>query len=97
MSPYDQDWHDMSDYVVHFTRASDGKTAYENIMSMLFSRTLKATKPFGIARRQAPDISTQCAVCFSEIPLHLISRLAKRRGSYGRVKGGESFKLTNYI
>lgn len=83
MSPYDQDWHDMSDYVVHFTRASDGKTAYENIMSILFSRILKTTRPFGIARRQAPDVSTQCAVCFSEIPLHLISRLAERRGSYG--------------
>lgn len=83
MSPYNQDWHDISDYVVHFTRASDGKTAYENIMSILSTCILSAANPFGIARRRAPDVSTQCAVCFSEIPLHLISRLAERRGSYG--------------
>jgi hypothetical protein len=28
-------WTDMSDYVVHFTRAYDGRSAYDNMISIL--------------------------------------------------------------
>lgn len=83
MYPYHDDWHDMSDYVVHFTKPCNGSNAYENCLSILADRLLEARTPFGIARYRAPLPLTQCSVCFSEVPLHLINRLVERRGSYG--------------
>jgi hypothetical protein len=72
----------MSDYVVHFTREDGGRTAYTNIMGILSAGVIRARNPFGIARPTAPA-GTQHAVCFSEIPMHLVTRLAARRGDYG--------------
>ncbi len=83
MARYPEQWHDMSDYVVHFTKDFNTKTAYENQLKILHSRVLMAMSSFGIARKLAPGAVPQKAVCFSEIPLHLISRLAERRGLYG--------------
>lgn len=83
MQPYNPEWHDMSDYLVHFTRAANGRTAYENVLSILGDQTLHAVNPFGIARHRAPNVDTQRTVCFSEVPLHLLGRLAARRGEYG--------------
>jgi hypothetical protein len=82
MQPYNPEWQDMSDYVVHFTKATPNNTAYDNIMSILWNRVLYAN-PFGIARRSAPNIDTQACVCFSEAPLHLLERIAQKRGGYG--------------
>ncbi len=75
-------WHDMSEYVVHFTRDYNGHSAYDNMMSILGTGILRARNAFGIARHKAP-CQTQHVVCFSEIPMHLVSRLAHRRGPYG--------------
>lgn len=84
MPTYDAEWHDMSDYVVHFTRDYGGRRAYDNMLSILAEGRLRARNPFGIARRRAPPSAVpQVAVCFSEIPLDLVSRLAGRRGDYG--------------
>lgn len=83
MRPYHSEWHDMSDYVVHFTRPSGNSTAYDNIISILGSQVLQAANPFGVGRQRSPNVATQHTVNFSEIPLHLIDRLAKRRGKYG--------------
>ncbi len=83
MQPYNPEWHDMSDYVVHFTKSTQNHTAYDNMMSILYDRVLHAGNPFGIGRHTAPNIDTQRAVCFSEIPLHLLGRIADRRGEYG--------------
>jgi len=83
MQAYNPEWHDMSDYVVHFTSAANHRTAYENMLSILGDQALRAGNPFGIARPHAPNIATQRAVCFSEIPLHLLGRIADRRGEYG--------------
>jgi Putative abortive phage resistance protein AbiGi, antitoxin len=72
----------MSEYVVHFTKAYENRTAYDNMMSICWERRLRAKNRFGIARKIAPEWPPQNVVCFSDIPLHLMSRLAKKRGDY---------------
>jgi hypothetical protein len=39
--------------------------------------------PFGIAYKEAPAPETQKVVCFSEVPLHRLGRIADKRGKYG--------------
>jgi hypothetical protein len=78
-------WTDMSNFVVHFARKYEGKSAYDNMLSILHSRTIQARNAFGIAKKQAPNVASQKAVCFSEVPLHELSRLAKVRSDYGIV------------
>ncbi len=89
MSPYfgenSPGWTDMSDYVVQFARYYGGKSAYDNMLSILASRVIKARNPFGLVRENAPIPETQWAACFSEVPVHLLSRLAKARSEYGIV------------
>ena len=75
-------WRDYSDYLVHFTKPSLESSEYSNMMSICGSGRLRAANPFGIGRH-APASVPQRAVCFSEIPLHELSRLADRRSSYG--------------
>ena len=55
-------------------------------------RVIRARNPFGIARTKAPDIASQKAVCFSEVPLHLLGRLADKRSEYG-IGFGKAFVL----
>ena len=55
------------------------------MMSILGDRVIRARNPVGICRDKAPDPSSQKAVCFSEIPLHLLGRLADKRSEYGIV------------
>lgn len=76
----DPAWKDMSNYAVHFTKATNNKTAYQNALSVLYARKIEARKAFG-AGRTLP--AAQKAVCFSEIPLHQLKRLADVRGPYG--------------
>ena len=73
----------MSNFVVHFASPSEGKRAYDVVMSILWEQNLRAVNPYGVARRIAPDPSTQRSACLSEVPLHLLARLASRRSSYG--------------
>jgi len=80
---YSEDWPDMSDYLVHFTKHYNGKSASENIMSILSERRIRARNAFGIARKDAPDKDSQRVVCFSEIPLHLLGRIVERRSEFG--------------
>jgi hypothetical protein len=40
--PYNPEWHDMSNYLVHFTKPSKGLTDYDNMLSILGSRILAA-------------------------------------------------------
>jgi len=68
------EWTDLSPFVVHFTKT------YDNQISILAQRVIEARNKFGIGRHFAPCPK---AVCLSEIPLHLLTRLAKKRGSYG--------------
>lgn len=78
-------WTDMSDYVVHFAKDNRDKDAYTNMLGILSNRVIRARNPFGICRKKAPDPLSQNAVCFSEIPLHLLGRLADKRSEYGIV------------
>lgn len=80
---YPSSWEDMSNYVVHFTKDFGSRSVYENMMGICHSRTIEARNRFGAARRQAPEALTQESVCFSEIPPHMLERLAERRGPYG--------------
>lgn len=79
------EWTDMSDFVVHFTREYGGKSAYDNMLSILANKVIKAKNSFGMAKSIAPDHDSQMTVCFSEVPLHRLIRLAKARSDYGIV------------
>lgn len=73
-------WEDMSEYVVHFTKASAKRTPYDNSPSILWKGKLEARNRFGVGKN---FLSSPKCVCFSEIPLHKISRLADKQGPYG--------------
>jgi hypothetical protein len=75
-------WRDMSEYVVHFTKDGD-RSAYEVMLSILWSRQLRAAGAFGAARDLGGPAFTQRAVCFSEIPLDRLHRLVERRSRVG--------------
>lgn len=75
----------MSNHVVHFTKPFGGRSPYENMMGILSDRRIKAMSAFGIGRHEAPDEKTQRATCFSEVPLHRLDRIAKKRSEYGIV------------
>jgi hypothetical protein len=75
-------WHDMSTHVDHFIKAGQ-HSAYDNIMSILYNKRIEARNPFGIGYKKAPDISSQKCVCFSEVPPHLMSRIAAKRSKFG--------------
>jgi hypothetical protein len=74
------DWDDMSSFVVHFTKKSINKSAYDNSLSILHQRRLEARGRFGIGKNFAESPKS---VCFSEVPLHQLKRLADKRGPYG--------------
>jgi hypothetical protein len=78
-------WTDMSDYVAHFSKASAPASAYDVMMTILSSQRLRALRPFGFVRDQAPDPESQKTVCLSETPLHLLGRLADVRSEFGIV------------
>ena len=76
------DWLDMSDFVVHFTRPDDGRSGYQNSLSILGGGRIDALNPFGSATN-LPLGDTQDCVCFSEIPLGYLNRLVSRRSRFG--------------
>lgn len=71
---------DLSTFVVHLTRDRDGRTARENLESIIDEQLLRAVFPRGWATREAfrlddPSLATQRAVCFSETPLEHVHAL----------------------
>jgi hypothetical protein len=78
-------WEDFSEFVTHFTKPTPtrSRTEYDNHLSICGSCRLIAANPFGIARSIAPVINMQKTVCFSEVPLHCLDRIADRRSRYG--------------
>jgi hypothetical protein len=75
-------WDDMSEFVVHFTKDTDGATASDNLWNILRQGQVTAHSPMGFARRDTTPKS-QNAASFSEVPLHLVHRLAARRSRFG--------------
>ncbi|MEL7738169.1 abortive infection system antitoxin AbiGi family protein [Citromicrobium bathyomarinum] len=73
-------WKDMSKYVVRFAKEAPPKTAYDNAISILFEQRIIAANAFGAGRHLAP---ARKSVCFSEVPLHHLQRLADVRGQHG--------------
>jgi hypothetical protein len=78
-------WTDMSDFVVHFAKDYGSRSGYDNMLGILHSGRIEARNAFGIAKGKAPEIDSQKVACFSEVPLHRLSRLAKARSDYGVV------------
>ncbi len=74
-------WRDMSEYVVHFTKEMQDRSAYDTMMSILSEQRLMAVGAFGIARGLSALGDTQKSVCFSEVPLDRLDRLVDRRGT----------------
>jgi hypothetical protein len=72
-------WHDMSAHVVHLVRAASASEAYDNIISILADGRLEARSPFGAARANAPDVTSQRCVCLSEMPVDQLGRIIARR------------------
>lgn len=78
------DWRDMSEYVVHFAKdVPDGKSAYDTMISILYSGKLEARTRFGAIRWSDALGDSQESACFSEIPLDRLDRLVQRRSRYG--------------
>lgn len=77
------DWRDMSDYVVHFTRAFDGVSAYDGMMGILSAGRIEARNKFGCATNVNGLGQSQDCACFGEIPLDMLDRLVERRSMYG--------------
>ena len=74
-------WNDMSDYIVHMTKDYGGETAGTNLSKILQDAKIEERSTFGLAKDRAPDPDSQKAVCFTEMPLTEIKRIAQRRDS----------------
>ena len=72
-------WTDITEHVVHLTKGTTAQEAYDNIIGILARQTIEARRPFGLARHLAPVPTSQHAVCFSEVPVELLERIAGRR------------------
>ncbi|WP_369059061.1 hypothetical protein ABOZ73_15710 [Caulobacter sp. 73W] len=92
-NPNRPDWADMSDYVLHFSRGSQGTEAYSNIMAILSWGRIEARNPFGVGRARAPAGANHNMVCLSEVPFGQLGRLAARRRSNFAVAFRKSFLI----
>lgn len=82
---------DLSTYLVHLTKNTQGATARQNLVSILTARSIDARSPMGLAKAKfdqagiAPPASMNC-VCFTEAPLDQIAwlcgRIAGRQNDY---------------
>jgi hypothetical protein len=78
------DWRDMSEYAVHFTKDPDGGVdGYWNMLSILSDGLLRPGGPFGVAAGYNFLEDSQRSVCMSEIPLDQLARLVDHRSRYG--------------
>jgi hypothetical protein len=77
------DWRDMSDYLVHFTKSSEGVTAFGAMTKILAGGYIEARNAFGCATNVNGLGESQHCACFSEIPLDMLDRLVSRRSQYG--------------
>lgn len=94
MPIYPHNWEDMSNYVVHFTRGGKAMDDYKTMLSILGGQRLIPKNEFGIGRRFAPDLSSQRAVCFSEIPPGQWNRLSERRETKYGIGFAKSFVVS---
>lgn len=91
---YAAHWSDMSNYIVHFTKRTEDQSDYDSMMGILSTGSLIPRSRFGCARSGAVDPESQQAVCFSEIPLHLLGRLVQRRKTKLGIGFSKEFAVT---
>jgi hypothetical protein len=84
------DWTDMSEFVVHFTKATirpadtDNTPYWQHLGIIWDGQITPSDKRWGAASEDDRLGDSQRAVCFSEVPLPFTARIADRRGSsYG--------------
>lgn len=83
MKDYNDNWTDMSNWLIHFTNGKDNIDPYLQIMGILSSGIINPGS-FGLFRDKAPIGSQPKVCCLSEIPPSNWNRLALHRKSvYG--------------
>jgi hypothetical protein len=68
---------DLSTFVVHLTKLSTEKSAFDNLQAILHAGRIEARSPMGWAPREAQAVgpnaaNSQKVVCFSETPLEQV-------------------------
>lgn len=78
-----KDRFDMSDYLIHFTRNNNGKSAFENLKEIIQSGHIKA----GWAKRNAKRtiFGKFPAVCFTEMPIYSLLKYAENREEFTKI------------
>ena len=76
-------WEDFSEFITHFTKPTATHSEHDILLSICGNGTLLAANPYGIARNSAPNVDSQKVVCFCEVPLHCLGRIASRRSRNG--------------
>lgn len=80
LHPARRSWDDVSEFVVHFTRDVEEEAAF-NFVSILRDGCILARNKFGVGRGSA---HCRSSVSLTEAPLHMLRRVADRRGGpYG--------------
>lgn len=76
-------WRDMSEYTVHFTKATGQVSAFDASLAILSSGSIAGVSRCGAARNIDDLSDSQSCACFSEVPLDMLQRLVDRRSSFG--------------
>jgi hypothetical protein len=83
---------DLSTFIVHLTRDSNGEQAKEHLKSIVRSHKIEARTPYGsavrrLAKQQHLRLDSQKCVCFTETPLEhlhlLVGRIDGREYDFG--------------
>jgi hypothetical protein len=93
MKEYLKNWEDMSEYLVHFTKAGNENDDYRTMLSIYWQQKLIPKNAFGIGRKISPELTSQRAVCFSEIPPGQWCRLSERRETKYGIAFTKSFVI----
>jgi hypothetical protein len=71
------DARDLSEYLVHLTKSE------EDLANILLTGRLEARNPFGLGRHVPQVRSNHHSACLTEAPLPELTRVAKKKGSWG--------------
>src|SRR5688572_11632748 len=91
---------DLSTFVVHLTRDSDGVRAVDKLRSILQNRTIEARTAMGMAAAKLterdpnhPGLASQKVVCFTETPLEHLYLLQERIDDLDRICQFQSYGI----
>ena len=66
---------DLSNYITHFTRDTNGRTVHDNLVNILSECCLKAGNEQGMAKGR--NLPNQRVVCFTEAPMEVVWTLVQ--------------------